>query len=86
MLSTATTGGAFHQGGVSLSALIKIKLLPTKQIDLTTRNSNGSLDNIKRLRDGTSDFAIVQALLGRYARSGSGVAESLGAQKTCVRS
>ncbi len=81
LLSTASTGGAFHQGGVSLSALIKIKLLPEERIDLATRNSTGSLENIARLRDGTSDFAIVQSLLGSYARSGTGIAAGLGAQR-----
>ncbi|MGI9500719.1 MAG: TAXI family TRAP transporter solute-binding subunit [Geminicoccaceae bacterium] len=81
LLSTATTGGAFHQGGVSLSALVKIKLLPQQRIDLATRNSSGSLENIARLQDRTSDFAIVQALLGRYARSGSGIASRLGPQR-----
>ncbi|MEZ5932536.1 MAG: TAXI family TRAP transporter solute-binding subunit [Alphaproteobacteria bacterium] len=80
LLSTASTGGAFHQGGVSLSALVKLKLLPTRQIDLTTVNSTGSLENIARLRDGTADFAIVQALLGRHARTGTGIAAGLGAQ------
>ncbi len=81
VLSTASTGGAFHQGGVSLSALIKIKLLPTEQIDLTTSNSWGSLDNIARLADGTSDFGIVQSLLGHYGRSGDGIASDLGPQE-----
>ena len=81
LLSTASTGGAFHQGGVTLSALVKIKLLPTQQIDLATRNSSGSLENIARLRDGTSDLAIVQALLGSYAWSGTGLAANIGAQK-----
>jgi len=80
LLSTATTGGAFHQGGVSLSALVKIKLLPKQQIDLVTSNSSGSLENIARLRDGASDFAIVQALLGQHARSGTGLAADLGRQ------
>ncbi|NJO38827.1 MAG: hypothetical protein HC871_16000 [Rhizobiales bacterium] len=80
LLSTASTGGAFHQGGVSLSALVKLKLLPTRQIDLATVNSTGSLENILRLRDGRSDFAIVQALLGRFARTGTGIAADLGAQ------
>ncbi|MGI9416909.1 MAG: TAXI family TRAP transporter solute-binding subunit [Geminicoccaceae bacterium] len=81
ILSTAGTGGAFHQGGVSLSALIKIKLLPEEQIDLATRNSTGSLENITRLENGSSDFAIVQALLGHYAQSGTGIAAPLGAQR-----
>ncbi|MGI9505669.1 MAG: TAXI family TRAP transporter solute-binding subunit [Geminicoccaceae bacterium] len=80
LLSTASTGGAFHQGGVSLSALVKIKLLPDQQIDLAASNSSGSLENIARLRDGTSDFAIVQALLGHDARSGTGLAADLGPQ------
>lgn len=81
LLSTASTGGAFHQGGVSLSALVKIKLLPKERIDLATSNSSGSLENIARLRDGTSDFAIVQGLLGNYARAGTGIASGLGAQQ-----
>lgn len=81
LLSTASTGGAFHQGGVSLSALIKIKLLPEERIDLATINSSGSLENITRLQDGTSEFAIVQGLLGSHARTGSGIADGLGAQR-----
>lgn len=81
VLSTASTGGAFHQGGVSLSALVKIKLLPDHDIDLTTKNSTGSMENIARLGDGTSDFAIVQGLLGLHARRGTGPATGLGSQR-----
>ncbi len=81
VLSTATTGGAFHQGGVGLSALIKIKLLPFKGIDLTTSNSFGSMENIARLGDGTTDFAILQALLGHHALHGTGPANALGPQR-----
>ncbi len=80
VLSTATTGGAFHQGGVGLSALVKIKLLPVKGIDLTTANSFGSMENIARLGDGSTDFAILQALLAYHALQGTGPAESLGPQ------
>jgi len=80
ILSTATTGGAFHQGGVSLSALVKIKLLPGERIDLTAKNSSGSMENIARIRNGTSDFAIVQGLLGHHARQGTGPAQSIGRQ------
>lgn len=79
-ISTASTGGAYHQGGVSLSALVKIKLLPEKKIDLTTRNSSGSMENISRLANGTSDFAVVQGLLGHHARKGTGPANQLGKQ------
>jgi TRAP transporter TAXI family solute receptor len=61
--------------------LIKLKLLPERNIDLATRNSSGSLENIARLRDKTSEFAIVQALLGRFARSGTGIAANLGPQR-----
>ncbi len=81
VLSTATTGGAFHQGGVSLSALVKIKLLPEQRIDLVTRNSSGSMENIARLRDHSSDFGIVQGLLGYQARSGTGLAAKMGPQR-----
>ena len=81
VLSTATTGGAFHQGGVSLSALVKIKLLPRESIDLTTENSFGSMENIARLSNGGSDFGIVQALLGHHARQGTGPAQQMGRQR-----
>lgn len=81
ILSTATTGGAFHQGGVSLSALVKIKLLPDKHIDLATENSSGSMENITRIGNGTSDFAIVQGLLGHHARRGTGPARQMGRQR-----
>lgn len=81
VLSTATTGGAFHQGGVSLSALVKLKLLPEQRIDLATRNSSGSMENFNRIRERTTDFAIAQALLGRHARTGTGIAAGRGAQK-----
>ena len=81
LLSTATTGGAFHQGGVSLSALVKLRLLPERNIDLATRNSTGSLDNLARLRDKSSDFAIVQALLGHHAWSGSSTAANIEPQR-----
>jgi len=80
-LSTATTGGAFHQGGVSLSALVKLKLLPERNIDLATQNSTGSLDNLGGLRDKSSDFAIVQALLGRHAWFGTDTATNRGPQR-----
>ncbi|MGI9492034.1 MAG: TAXI family TRAP transporter solute-binding subunit [Geminicoccaceae bacterium] len=79
-LSTATTGGAFHQGGVSLEALVKIKLLPNQRIDLTTKNSSGSMENITRLSNRGSDFAIVQALLGHHASQGTGPARQMGPQ------
>ncbi len=79
-ISTATTGGAYHQGGVSLSALVKIKLLPEYKIDLTTRNSSGSLENMARLESGSTEFAIVQGLLGHHARKGTGPANRLGKQ------
>ncbi|MGI9437152.1 MAG: TAXI family TRAP transporter solute-binding subunit [Geminicoccaceae bacterium] len=81
ILSTATTGGAFHQGGVTLSALVKIKLLPGERIDLATRNSSGSLENITRLQNDDTDFAIVQSLLGHHARNGTGPAADLGPQR-----
>lgn len=80
-LSTASTGGAFHQGAVSLSAMVKIKLLPEHKIDLTTANSGGSLQNITRLGNGSADLGIVQALLGSYARRGTELAANLGPQR-----
>ena len=68
-LGTATTDGLSHPLGVTIAALIKLKLLPQTNIDINARNTEGSRDNVLRLRDGDLDFAIVN---GRDAFDGLG--------------
>jgi TRAP transporter TAXI family solute receptor len=72
ILGTATTGGTYHPVGVALSTLIKLKLLPSYDIDLTAINTAGSLQNIDLLQGNDIQFGIVSALAGHDARTGSG--------------
>lgn len=71
-LGTASTGGTYHPVGVALSTLIKLKLLPEFDVDLTAVNTAGSEDNIAQIRRGDIQFAIVSALAGQEARAGVG--------------
>lgn len=59
--------------GVGISSLAKIKLLPEFGIDLTAVESAGSVENMALLEDDKAQFAIVDALVGHFARTGTGV-------------
>lgn len=72
LLGTATTGGPYHPVGVALSTLIKLKLLPQFDIDLTAINTEGPQQNINLLRQNDIQFAIVSALSSHEARNGTG--------------
>lgn len=61
-LGTATTSGLAHAVGVTLAALVKLKLLPYANIDVNARNTSGSKDNAALLRDGQIDFGILNSL------------------------
>ena len=71
-LGTATTGGTYHPVGVALSTLIKLKLLPDFDIDLTAINTDGSQQNIELMRQDDIQFAIISALAGYDSRTGTG--------------
>ncbi|MEM8949020.1 MAG: TAXI family TRAP transporter solute-binding subunit, partial [Pseudomonadota bacterium] len=71
-LGTASTGGTYHPVGVALSTLIKLKLLPDFDIDLTAINTNGSRQNIELMRQDNMQFAIISALAGYDSRTGTG--------------
>lgn len=77
-LGTASTGGTYHPVGVALSTLIKLKLLPEFDLDLTAVNTNGSQQNIDLLQKNDIQFAIISALAGHDARTGSGPFTSVG--------
>jgi len=81
LLATASTGGTYYPVGVALSTLVKVKLQPTDQINMSAINSAGSGENIKLLRDNETQFAILQGLYGAYAWNGSGPLEHDGPQK-----
>ena len=78
LLATASVGGTYFPVGVALSTLIKIKLLPRQHIGMTAIRSAGSEENVRLLRDGKAQFAILQGLYGYYARRGAGPFEADG--------
>lgn len=80
ILATASTGGTYYPVGVALSTLVKIKLEPSEKISMSAISSAGSGENIKLLRDGEAQFAILQGLFGYYAATGTGPLESEGKQ------
>jgi len=71
-LGTASTDSVSHTLGVTLAALIKLKLLPNGNIDVDARNTLGSDDNIRQLRDGALDFAIINSFDSFHAVRGTG--------------
>ncbi|MCC5977546.1 MAG: TAXI family TRAP transporter solute-binding subunit [Salinarimonas sp.] len=85
LLSTASTGGTYYPVGVAIATLVKTRLQPTLGIDLSAISSAGSGENVRLMRDGEVDFAILQGLFGAYAVQGTGPVADEGPQEN-VRS
>jgi len=81
ILATATIGGTYYPVGVALATLTKIRLQATRGIDMSAISSAGSGENIRLLREGQAQFAILQGLFGVYARDGSGPVQAEGPQR-----
>jgi len=64
-LGTATTSELPHAVGVTLAALVKLKLLPSTGIDINAQNTNGSRNNTRLLDQDALDFAILTSLDAR---------------------
>ncbi len=71
-LGTATADRVSHPLGVTIAALIKLKLLPRENIDLNAVNTDGSGINAVELRAGELDFAILNGLDAFQAAHGTG--------------
>ena len=80
ILSTASTGGTYYPVGVALATLTKVKLEPKTKIGMSAISSAGSGENVKLLRDGEAQFAILQGLFGYYAATGTGPVAADGPQ------
>ena len=80
-IATGSSGGTYYPVGVALSALVKIKLQPQQGINLSAINSAGSGENVRLLREGAAEFAILQGLFGYYAVAGVGPMEVDGKQE-----
>ena len=81
LLATASTGGTYYPVGVAIATLVKTRLQPTLGIDLSAISSAGSGENIRLLREGEVDFAILQGLFGAYAAQGTGALAEAGPQE-----
>jgi TRAP transporter TAXI family solute receptor len=81
ILATASTGGTYYPVGVAISTLTKVKLEPKQKIGMSAISSAGSGENVKLIRDGEAQFAILQGLFGFYAATGTGPVEADGPQE-----
>ena len=81
ILATASTGGTYYPVGVALATLTKVKLEPKYKLSLSAINSAGSGENVKLLREGEAQFAIMQGLYGAWAWNGEGALKSSGPQQ-----
>ncbi|MCA1775975.1 MAG: TAXI family TRAP transporter solute-binding subunit, partial [Loktanella sp.] len=80
--ATASTGGTYYPVGVALATLAKVKLEPSENIGMSAISSAGSGENVRLLREGEAQFAILQGLYGFYASSGTGPLEEVGPQES----
>ena len=81
VLATASTGGTYYPVGVAISTLVKVKLEPGEKIAMSAISSAGSGENVRLLREGEAQFAILQGLYGYYAATGTGPVEADGPQE-----
>lgn len=71
-LGTGPTEGVSHPLGVTLAALVKLKLLPEADIDVDAQNTEGSGENAGLLRENVLDFAIVDGFDAYHSARGTG--------------
>ena len=72
LLGTASPGGTYYPVGVALATLVKVVLQEPRGIILTAVPTAGSSENVRLLREGEVQFAILQGLVASDARSGQG--------------
>ncbi len=72
LLANGQTDDPAHGAGVAVSSLIKMKLLPSDEIDVQVLESAGAIDTVRLLRNGEADVAILPSTIGHAARLGIG--------------
>lgn len=72
MLATGRTTGKSFAVGVGISSLAKVKLMPLHKMDLSAAESDGFVHNVRMLQSNEAQFAILQAMFGHFARTGTG--------------
>lgn len=71
-LATGRVTGKSFAVGVGISSLAKVKLMPLHKMDLSPVESQGFLQNVRMLQNDEAQFAILQAMFGHFARTGTG--------------
>jgi TRAP transporter TAXI family solute receptor len=71
-LATGRTTGKSFAVGVGISSLAKVKLMPTHKMDLSAVESKGFVHNVRMLQNNEAQFAVLQAMFGHFARTGTG--------------
>jgi TRAP transporter TAXI family solute receptor len=72
MLATGRTSGKSFAVGVGISSLTKVKLMPQYRMGLSAVESKGFVHNVRMLQNDQAQFAILQAMFGHFARTGTG--------------
>ena len=72
MLATGRSTGKSFAVGVGISSLAKVKLMPLHKMDLSAVESRGFVDNVRMLQRNDAQFAVLQAMFGHFARTGTG--------------
>lgn len=72
LLSTAGTGGTYYPVGVAIATLVSVRVQPQHGVAMSAITSAGSGENVRLLREGEAQFAILQGLFGAYAANGDG--------------
>jgi uncharacterized protein len=72
IFATATTGGTFYPVGVAIATMSKQLLANEHGVSLAAISSAGSEENLRMLRNGEAQFAILQGLFGAWAAQGEG--------------
>lgn len=70
VIATASEHGTYYPVGVALALVARINLEREHGITMEAITSAGTVDNVLLMRDGTAQFAIMQALIGRWAWEG----------------
>ena len=71
-LATGRATGKSFAVGVGISSLAKVKLMPLHKVDLSAAESDGFIHNVRMLQNDEAQFAVLQALFGHFARTGTG--------------
>lgn len=71
-LATGRSTGKSFAVGVGISSLAKVKLQPLHKMDLSPVETEGFVQNVRMLQQNQAQFAILQAMFGHFARTGTG--------------